>query len=266
MRNWPGARVLITGGSSGIGLATARLLTGRGASVVIAARRADVLHSAAQELGPSVRTAVVDVTDRARVRGVVDELTEHGSSPFDVVVMSAGDARPGHFMDLDHDVFRSMMEVNYFGTLNTIQATVPAMLERRSGSIVAVSSVAGILGVFGYTAYSPAKFAVRGLMQSLRDELTPHGIHVGCVFPPDVDTPMLLQEARFKPAETAALSGTIRPLPPEQVARAVVRGIERRRFAIYPDRSTGLLAATSAPLAPIFRAYFDRQIARARRT
>ena len=86
------------------------------------------------------------------------------------------------------------------------------MIERRRGSFVGVSSAAGLVGVFGYTAYAPTKFAVRGFLESLRGELLPYGIHVGCSFPPDTDTPQLEDENRYKPKETKAISGTIKPL------------------------------------------------------
>ena len=93
------------------------------------------------------------------------------------------------------------------------------MIERRRGSIVGVSSAAGLVGVFGYTAYAPTKFAVRGFLETLRGELAPYGIHVGCSFPPDTDTPQLADENRYKPKETKAISGTIKPLSAERVAQ-----------------------------------------------
>ncbi len=162
-------------------------------------------------------------------------------------------------------MFRTMMEVDYFGTLYCIRAMAPGMVARRSGSLVAVSSAAGLLGIFGYSAYGPAKFAVRGLMEALRDELGPHGVHVACVYPPDVDTPQLAEENRFKPAETSAISGTMKPMSADAVADAVLRGMDRRRFAIYPNVETRVLAAVAPPLAPVLRRLVDRKVGRARR-
>ena len=86
------------------------------------------------------------------------------------------------------------MELNYFGTLYPVRAVVPSMIERRQGHLMLVSSAAGIVGVYGYSAYAPAKFAVRGLAETLRAELKPHGIVVGCAYPPDIDTPGLEAE------------------------------------------------------------------------
>jgi 3-dehydrosphinganine reductase len=97
-------------------------------------------------------------------------------------------------------------------------------------------------------------------MQSLRDEMHPHGVHVGCVYPPDVDTPQLAEENQWKPAETAAISGTIKPMTAERVAETIVRGIERRRFAIYPNRSTALLAGFGPLAAPLLRRMIDRKV------
>ena len=75
-------------------------------------------------------------------------------------------------------------------------------------------------------------------MEALRDELGPHGVHVACVYPPDVDTPQLAEENRYKPAETFAISGSLKPMTADAVADAVLRGMDRRRFAIYPNAET----------------------------
>lgn len=256
------AHVVITGGSSGIGLATACLVARRGAAVSLMARDTGRLEQAAERvraLGAVVHTATVDVSDPAAVARAFAGAAEEGG-PCDVLITSAGQARPGRLLELDDEVFRSMIEVDYFGTLYAVRAVAPEMVRRRTGSIIAISSAAGLLGIYGYCAYGPAKFAVRGLMQSLRDEMRPHGVHVGCVYPPDVDTPQLAEENQWKPAETAAISGTIKPMTAERVAETIVRGIERRRFAIYPNRSTALLAGLGPLAAPLLRRMIDRKV------
>jgi 3-dehydrosphinganine reductase len=262
-----GAHAVITGGSSGIGLATARMLAERGAEVSLLARDAERLGAAAAQLrtgGAVVRTAAVDVSDGAAVTHALAGLVG-AAGPCDVLVTSAGQARPGHFGDLDDEVYRRMIEVDYFGTLHAVRSVAPAMVGRGRGSIVAISSAAALLGIYGYTAYAPAKFAVRGLMEALRDEMQPHGVHVACVYPPDVDTPQLADENRFKPAETAAISGTIKALSADRVAAAIVRAIERERFAVYPDVATALLAGFAPLAAPVLRRIFDRRIRAVRR-
>ncbi len=104
-----------------------------------------------------------------------------------------------------------------------------------------VSSAAGLIGVFGYSAYAPAKYAVRGLMDTLRAELEPRGIHVACVYPPDTDTPGFERENETKPPETVAVSGTIKVMSPAKVAAKIVRGIEKDHAHITADAQTALL-------------------------
>jgi len=260
--------VLVTGGSSGIGLETARLAAGRGAKVSLIARRADVLDQAAAQLrdaGGQVAAAAADVADAAQVGTAVSALTA-ALGPVDVVVCSAGQARPGYFEQLDPDLFHQMMDVNYFGTVNVVREVVPSMIERRRGSIVGVSSAAGLVGVFGYTAYAPTKFAVRGFLESLRGELVPYGIHVGCSFPPDTDTPQLADENQYKPKETKAISGTIKPLSAERVATSIVEGIEKERFLIIPDASTKGLAKIAGLAPGLVSRVMDRSVRKVRGT
>lgn len=253
-----GRHAIVTGGSSGIGLACAAELAAHGARISLIARRESVLAEAARTLAGAA-TASADVADAATLANAIARLeSQQGSC--DILVTSAGQARPGRFSELDDDVFRTMIEVDYFGTLHAIRTVVPGMVARRSGAIVAVSSAAGLLGIYGYTAYAPAKFAVRGLMEALRGELRPHSVYIGCVFPSDVDTPQLAEETCYKPAETAAISGTVTPIAATQVARAVIRGIKRRRFAIYPDARIALLGRVASVAAPTLTRLMDHKI------
>jgi 3-dehydrosphinganine reductase len=262
MTSFEGHHAIVTGGSSGIGRATALALAGRGATVSLIARGEERLADTAAAIrsaGGEGSVAAVDVRDTAAVAAAIERLTgERG--PCAILVTSAGIARPGYFQELDLDVFRDQMEVNYFGTVHAVRAVVPSMIERGTGSIVTVSSAAGLVGIFGYTAYTPTKYAVRGFSESLRAELKPHGIHVGCVFPPDVDTPQLEEENRYKPAETKAISGTVKPLSPEKVADVIVAGIERRAFWIIPDPTTKLLARGGGLLRGVLTSSFDKKV------
>ncbi len=258
---------VITGGSSGIGLAIATQLGQRGMTVSLIARDAERLSAAADSLRAKeikVHTASVDVSDQDAVTKALASLTE-AAGPCDILVTAAGQARPGQFQELDDEVFRRMVEVDYFGTLYAVRAVVPSMTERGTGSIVAICSATGILGIYGYTAYAPAKYAVRGLMECLRDELRPRGVHVACVYPPDVDTPQLAEENLHKPKETAAISGTVKAMTAEAVASAVIRAIDRKRFTVFPDRSIGLLATFGPLIAPILRRLIDRKVRQAQR-
>lgn len=262
-----GAHAVITGGSSGIGLATARRLAAAGATVSLLARDRDRLAAAADDLrrgGATVHSRCADVADPAALTAALGELTA-AAGPCDILLSCAGVARPGRFTELSDETFRRMIEVNYFGTLYALRAVVPEMVRRRRGSVVAVSSAAGLIGIYGYSAYGPAKFAVRGLMESLRAELRAHHVHVGVVYPPDVDTPALAEENQWKPAETLAISGAIRPLHPDAVARAILTGIRRRRFIICPDPGTRALVRLGSLLFPLLNWSFDRKAAAVRR-
>jgi 3-dehydrosphinganine reductase len=258
---------IVTGGSSGIGRATGRLLTQRGAHVSIVARRQGLLDETLNELeslreNPEQRLQAhsADVTDWEQTQRAVATLTA-GDHPPDVLINAAGFAHPGYFEELPLEIFRDTMDVDFFGTLYPTRAVLPLMMNRHSGHIVNFSSVAGLLGVFGYTAYSAAKFAVRGFSDVLRAEMKPYGIHISVIFPPDTDTPQLHYENQFKPPETRRIAGAARTLSADQVAHALVRGIERRKTYILPGLDTRLCFLLSNGLTALLYWYFDRIIA-----
>jgi 3-dehydrosphinganine reductase len=262
------AHVLITGGSRGIGLATARRALQRGARVSLVARDAEQLARAEDELessaGDPTRVAAepADVTDRdgfERALGLL--IAQFG--PVDVLITSAGGARPGHFEELTIEDFEQQMALNYFGTVHPIRAVVPSMIERNKGHLLLVSSAAGLVGVYGYSAYSPTKFAVRGLAETLRAELKPHGIAVGCAFPPDTDTPGLATENETKPEATRRISASIKVRSPDAVAKSIVRGIERDRLVVTADPSSAMLARAAGIVGPLLRGTMDRHVRKA---
>jgi 3-dehydrosphinganine reductase len=240
---YPGSHAIVTGGSSGIGRALVAQLADRGAEVSVIALGDDDLASVGEEHAHRdgvVTTHAADVGDEAEVVAAVAEAVErHG--PCDLLITSAGISRPGHFLEMPDGSFETHMRVNYFGTLYAIRAVAPSMISRRGGSMVAISSAAGLLGVFGYAAYGSTKYAVRGLCDVLRTEMKPHGVHVGCVYPTDVDTPQFHGERPYLPAEALAISGTIKPISAERVAEAILRGVDRRRANIFTDRATTVL-------------------------
>jgi len=259
-----GAHVLVTGGSSGIGLAVAEQCAAAGSRVSIVARNPGRLAAACDRVtrvataGPgSVVAESADVTDPAAVqRAVVAAETALG--PVDVCVTSAGYALPGGFTELDDAAFRDQMEVDYFGTVHVLRAVVPGMVERRRGHLVLVSSTVATLGVVGYSAYAPVKFAVRGLAETLRPELAPYGIVVACSYPPDTDTPGYAEENRHKPDATRAVSANIEPRTAGAVGRTIVRGIERDRLVITSDPTTTVLVRAGALLRPFVDRHLDR--------
>lgn len=231
---------LITGGSSGIGLALAKALARKGYNLCLLARDLEKLNQAQKSVSAlfiedhqRVDIISCDATDYDDLSKKIKAWTSKAGVP-DLVINSAGATYPGYFQNLDIDIFHSLMDINYFGTLNVIKILIPKMIEQSSGTIVNISSQAGFAGVFGYSAYSPSKFAVRGLTDVLRSEMKPLGVKMHIVFPPDTETPQLAFEEELKPPETKAIAGASSILSPEQVAEEILNGIRKRRYVIIP--------------------------------
>lgn len=245
--HWNNKTVLITGGSSGIGLALGRLLAAQGGHVWLIARRREGLEAALEQvkaaaIRPEQRFGMVsaDLSVPEQAFSAVEQVKGQAGVP-DVVINSAGAAHPGYVQDLSAEIFRWMMAVNYFATAYVTKAVIPGMLARRSGHIINISSAAGFIGVFGYTAYGASKFAVAGFSEVLRAEMKRYGIRVSVVFPADTETPQLDYENQFKPPETKAISGTAKAMKPEQVARIILRQAAKGRFLIFPALDVQLI-------------------------
>ena len=261
--------VLITGGSSGIGLALACQAAAAGARLSLIGRGPEKLAAAslavraAVPTTPTIVTAPADVSNEVSLVAAI-RTAEAVHGPVDVLITSAGVARPGYFEDIPVEVFERTMAVNYFGTLYAIKAVTPSMRTRRRGTIVMISSGAGLIGLFGYTAYAPSKFALRGLAESLRAELKPDGVGVTIVYPPDTDTPQLTEENLTKPEETKALTAAAGLWTADAVARATLAGVRRGRFQVTPGWQLTTLARLHSLIAPLLCWSFDRTAARVR--
>jgi 3-dehydrosphinganine reductase len=261
-----GAHAVVTGGSSGIGLATARRLAAGGARVSLIARDAGRLAEASKLVGgDEVAVAVADVRDAVALTDVLARVCDR-FGPCDILIAAAGGAHPGYFEQLDDAVFREQLEVDYLGSVRAARAVVPSMQERRHGHLVFVSSTAALAGVFGYTAYAPAKAAVRSFAETLRSELAPYSVVVSCAYPPDTRTPGYDRENELKPEETARISAAIKPRDPDQIARAIVHGIERDRLVITADFQTAALARAARLWDPYVRFTTDRAVRRVRKS
>lgn len=239
--------VFITGGSSGIGIAVARLLAQKGAHITIFARDAHKLENARRIIEQSRRgrhqivTAIpLDVADIADVDRKLQQAVAQAGEP-DILINSAGIIAADYFENIPCETFDAVMKTNVYGARNVIAALLPTMKKRRAGQIVNVASAAGLMGMFGYTAYGTSKFALVGFSECLRAELKPLGIAVAVVCPPEVKTPMIREEAKTIPAEARAVKSMAGSLDPEYVARIIVKGIQRKQFLIIPGRMVRLL-------------------------
>lgn len=187
-----GRKVLVVGASSGIGMATARLLAGGGAKVALAARSADKLKELASELGPRAHVVAGDVADgEACARMVGQAIDVMGG--LDVLVYTAGLIEPCRLEDVSLDSFRRQLDVNLVGNFAAARAAGLYMRGNGGGSIVNVASELAHVGMAQYVAYCSAKAGVLGLTKALAAELAPR-VRVNAVSPGPVDTPMLRDE------------------------------------------------------------------------
>jgi short-subunit dehydrogenase len=223
-----------------MGLATAKLMAARGASIVIFARRQQVLDEALGQIA-ACRVAAdqhfhcrsLDVSLREKVEEVLGSSVAEYGVP-DVLVNCVGRALPGYFEEISYAQFEETIKVDLYGTWNTISVLLPQM-KGRGGYIVNVSSLVGLIGVFGYTDYAAAKFGVIGMSEALRSELKRYNITVSVLCPPDTDTPGFAVENLTKPAETRAISEAAKLMTPEAVAAALLKGMARQEFIIIPN-------------------------------
>jgi uncharacterized protein len=228
--SWKDKAVLITGASSGIGRLIAIRVAAAGAHVALVARREDRLRSLAEEIGKAGGEAMIataDVQDRAQVFSAADRVLERFGK-VDVLINNAGYGHHRPFISWDVEDMERMLKVNFLGSLYFTKALVGPMVERRSGWIVFIASVAGKIGVPEESAYVASKFAMVGFAESLAIELEDANIHVLTVCPGTVDTEFFDEEA-LKRMPPVARRSMIRA---EMVADATLRALARGKQEI----------------------------------
>ncbi len=229
--NLTGARVLITGASSGIGRALAEELTCYRPRLVLAARSTDQLSTladAVQSRGAQAIAVPTDVTNPEHRRRLIDRTVEVFGG-LDILINNAGIGASGHFSDVTEERLRRIFEVNFFGATELTRLAIPQLKGGRDPMIVNIASVLGRRGVPGYTEYCASKFAMCGWSEGLRAELAGFGIHVLLVCPGLIATefPSHMLEERF---ETSWTQG--RKMSPTRCARIIIRAIRQRRNEI----------------------------------
>lgn len=239
--------VYITGGSSGIGLAVAKLLATLGADLLLAARSAQPLEKAQRAVEHTrqserqrVATLSLDVGNHAQVYEKMNAAVADFGAP-DILILSAGiNTAADHFESITHEMFAEVMNVNVNGVRTPIHALLGSMKARR-GHVVILSSAAALFGMFGYTAYAASKGALMGFAESLRYELAPLKMPLTVVFPPEVDTPMNETEAKTLPPQARAVKNMGGLLTPEFTAKEIVRAIQKKSYWCIPGRRTRFL-------------------------
>jgi len=256
-----GEHVVITGGSSGIGLELACKAVQRGANVTILARdlkkledACKVIRSHVKSSSQSVNYFQLDVTNYEDVEKVLHRC-EVEFSPIDILVASAGYSYPSKLEDIPVDHIKGLMNINYLGTVYPVRCVLPSMKSRRKGKIVCVSSIAGLVGVYGFTAYGASKFAVRGFAEALQMEVKPYGIGVTVAFPPDTDTPCLAEENKLKPKETKLISESGGLFSADKVADDILRDTLAGDFFCSTGLDGNLSTIVTVGMAPMSSAF-----------
>lgn len=174
--------VIVTGASSGIGAATARLLSSLGCRLILAARSKDRIEKLAEELGPDALAVPTDVTSGSDVANMI-ELTLARFGTIDALLANAGIYIPGDFADGKPDAFADLIDVNVNGVLRCAHAVLPAMKRQRSGDILVTSSISGVVDIHWEPVYSASKHAVQTFVHTLRRQVAADGIRVGSIAP-----------------------------------------------------------------------------------
>lgn len=227
---------VISGASSGIGAATAKIFGITGFRVVLAARRFGRLEALREEihaLGGKALAVKTDVTNLEDIYNLVDTTIDHWGQ-IDILINNAGFGRLRWLENLDpvHDI-DTQFNVNVLGTVQLTRAILPNMIERQSGHIINISSLAGLIAAPTYSIYASSKFAVRGFTQALSREVKMWGIHVSGIYPGTVKSEFSLHTGSQRK------SGSLTPrrlvLSPEDVAQTILRTVGRpRRMVILP--------------------------------
>lgn len=234
--------IIITGGSSGLGKKLAEVLIAKGARLALIARDKEKLQSTKKTLGaiPGVDDNIgvfpCDVMNYSAVKKTFNQIEKKMGTP-DILINSAGIIKESYFEKQSLDIFNSIQGINFYGTLHCIKAVLPFFKENGGGRIVNISSIAGLMGVFGYSAYCASKHAVAGLSKSLRTELTHQNIKIHLIYPPEFESPMVDDINTYRTVENQVNSQTIPVMKVDTVAAAIIRGIEKNKFEII----TGLL-------------------------
>lgn len=220
MFNLEGKIALVTGASSGIGIAIAGALHAQGAHVVLTGRREAELQAVAAQLGGRTRVAVADLADPAAPAALVEGI-EATEGKLDILVNNAGFTKDMLALRMDDEAWNAVLEVDLNAPFRLARAALRGMMKRRSGRIVSIASIVGVTGNAGQANYAAAKAGLIGMSKALAQEVAPRGVTVNIVAPGFIATPMT---DKLSEAQKAALLGRI-PLGKMGEARDVAAAV-----------------------------------------
>ena len=243
----PGANILITGATGGIGQAIARAFAARGGTLTLTGRNVEVLDPLAQEIG--ARAVACDLSNRADVERLAAEAGE-----VDVLVANAANPGTGELTELTQEQIDRMLDVNLRSPIALARALAPGMIDRRRGHMVFVSSLSGKSAAKASSIYSATKFGLRGFALGVREDLRPHRVGVSVVLPGFIRDAGMFADAGV---ELPRMVGT---RSPDDVAAAVLRAIERNRAEVEVAPLGLRLGASFASIAPQIAASVSRKM------
>jgi len=261
---------IITGGSQGLGKATAKYFVELGGSVCIVARRTEILKRAANEIdevkfddSQFIEIIACDTTIMDKLKPLLTEFIEKYGIP-DYLFNCVGYAYADYIEKISLEDYKKNMEVNYYGQLVPILILLPYFMKKKKGYIANVSSILGYMGLMGFTTYVPSKYAVVGLSETLRNELKPYKIYVSILYPPSMDTPGFKIENETKPEECRIMEARGGLKTPEDVAEVFIHGILKNKFNILPGEAK-FIWKINRHFPKIIRYWSDKSYKKARK-
>ena len=244
--------VIITGASSGIGLALAKAFADEGAKLALAARSIDKLNNLVSVLGEDGVEAIAvktDVSSEEDCKNLIEQ-TKQRFGKIDVLINNAGISMRAAFKDVELDVLRKLMDVNFWGTVYCTKYALPSLLESK-GSIVGISSIAGFIGLPGRTGYSASKFAMHGFLETVRVENLKKGLHVLIAAPgftaSNVRKSALTADGSHQ-GETPRKEENM--MSSEEVAKHVIKAIKKRKRTLILTFVEGKLTVFLSKIVP----------------
>jgi NAD(P)-dependent dehydrogenase (short-subunit alcohol dehydrogenase family) len=253
MDNIRGKTIAITGAARGIGFATAKALLARGARVVIGDRDVALQESAVAQLGNLGPASgyPLDVTSRESFEAFLDKARTDGGGRIDVLINNAGVMPIGPFVEESEQSIRSTLEVNLYGVITGCQLVLPDMIARRSGHIINIASLSGLIPVPGQVVYVGAKFGVVGLTAALADEVAPHNVDVSVIMPPFTKTELI---------SGTKSSGAIKPMEPADIAAAIVKTLNKPKTHVSVPTPLRFTAQAAQMLGPRGRRWLNNKL------